>query len=299
MTADAAVASFDWPGLPFTNVDHFVQPCKTDGDDTAIDWDDGLATFVQSLLACNENDTANASTLESPSSSSLPAFISHTPDVANKSNSDSSVVEVQTTSTNEASLSPSYPTSDTCVQKGSSLADAGCVHEPRRLTPNRKPRLQRKKQAHASLPQSKSEPAVPCSAVRRPISNNTYLRRLHLSPTQTSHLVPSLAVQLDSVSKPHARRRLCRRVGVAVIVARVKIELINKNGLHWPAVCECTLSARGQLHCRLANGWAAFCRDNEAVVSDHIVLTRGKVENAEILVNLERNKAECKKTRKT
>jgi hypothetical protein len=65
--------------------------------------------------------------------------------------------------------------------------------------------------------------------------------------------------------------------------------MVNEAGQRWPVVCECVLSAnRKQLHCRLGTGWARFCKDNQATVSDKIVMVRVGNGSADVVVKIDR-----------
>ena len=114
----------------------------------------------------------------------------------------------------------------------------------------------------------KAAAITPPAVVQRAISNDTYLRRLHLSPAQTMALLPGFAANLSCAAFPAARRR----AEAAFTDLRFGVTLVNSAGARWPAVYECVLSANGQLHCRLVGGWAAFCKANGVCLRDEVVL---------------------------
>lgn len=120
--------------------------------------------------------------------------------------------------------------------------------------------------------------------ISRVISNDTYLRRLHLSPKQMVALVPCLRlILMPFATKPDLRARVdLKRV-------RRQINVVTEAGRSWHVVCECTLYAnKKQLHCRLGPGWAQFCRDNCVTVNDTVVMERGCCRSEVVLVKIKR-----------
>ena len=120
--------------------------------------------------------------------------------------------------------------------------------------------------------------------VRRVISNDTYLRRMHLSPEQTIALMPSLASSLLPVAtKASVRARMSFKK------VRHHVDMFDEAGQRWGVVLECVLSAnKKQLHCRLGAGWAKFCKDNCAAVSDTVVMAHVTSGPENVLVKIEK-----------
>ena len=119
--------------------------------------------------------------------------------------------------------------------------------------------------------------------VRRPLSNETYLRRLHLSPEQAISLLPCLASSVLPVATSTEVRAKTKYYDV-----RLEISLVNSSGQQWRAVCECVLSSKKkQLHCRLGEGWAQFCRDNGAAVHDVARMERSGAGSGQVQVRFE------------
>lgn len=115
--------------------------------------------------------------------------------------------------------------------------------------------------------------------VHRPITNDTYLRRLHLSPLQAVTLFPPLSLELQHAASTGTSKRR----GDTTRLVR-EFELVGGDGTRWPATCECTV-AHGKLHCRLVGGWSRFCRANGVRVKDTVVLERS---GGDLLVDVER-----------
>lgn len=124
----------------------------------------------------------------------------------------------------------------------------------------------------------------PARPVCRVISNDTYLRRMHLSPEQTVALLPSLAASLLPVATAPGKR-----AHVNFKVLRHQVNIVNDAGHHWVVLCECVLSAnKKQLHCRLGAGWAQLCRDNRAAVGDTVVMMRVGDRSGHVLVKIDK-----------
>lgn len=119
--------------------------------------------------------------------------------------------------------------------------------------------------------------------VRRPLSNDTYLRRLHLSPEQAISLLPCLAPTVLPLATSTERRARLNFRGV-----NVRFKLVNESGRQWNAVCECVLSSdKKQLHCRFGGGWRQFCGDNGVCVHSTVILERIKSNPRHVLVKLQ------------
>lgn len=119
--------------------------------------------------------------------------------------------------------------------------------------------------------------------VRRTISNDTYLRRVYLSPEQALCLFPGL--QPFSATATMARQV---RASLRSKVTTQDVVLVTRDGRRWSSVFECVVSTNGQLHCRLVNGWSQFCKDNGVAVHDSVVLESSSTNSNEIVAIVER-----------
>ena len=121
-------------------------------------------------------------------------------------------------------------------------------------------------------------------SVRRTITNNTYLRRLYLSPSQALSLFPGLSAGFAPMTQSRQVRSEIKHEETAHQV----INLISSDGRHWSSVLECAVSLNGQLHCRLVKGWSQFCRDNGVAVYDSVVFEPATSKTNEIVARIER-----------
>lgn len=169
------------------------------------------------------------------------------------------------------------PNEDTCCQSASSPVAARTL--PCKETGKHKLNRQRPVRFDHCKP-------VHSRPVCRIISNDTYLRRLHLSPRQIIALVPSLASSLVPLATSRNQRHC-----VDINNLRRQVNIVNESGQSWTVVCECVLSAnKKQLHCRMGPGWAQFCRDNSAAVYDKVVMMRDRCGLGNVLVQIEKKK---------
>lgn len=128
--------------------------------------------------------------------------------------------------------------------------------------------------------------------IRRCITNDTYLRRLYLSPRHVMALFPTLSRELLPMMMPCSKRRSRNATSKSVrstLVCR-EFELVDANGLRWRILLECSL-ANGCLHCRFLGGWTHFCRENKVATNDYIVFERSSAQSSEIFARVERAKA--------
>lgn len=119
--------------------------------------------------------------------------------------------------------------------------------------------------------------------VKRPITNCTYLRRLYLSLHAALCLFPTLSTDFPPIT-------LSRRERVVLQPCKTKFDVIltTVDGQRWAVVLECAVSASGQLHCCLVNGWPQFCRDAGIRVGHNVVFRPTKSGSKELRVSIER-----------
>ena len=119
-------------------------------------------------------------------------------------------------------------------------------------------------------------------SVRRVITNNTYLRRLYLSPGQVLCLFPGLSTDFIPMTQSRQVRSLLKQKETAR-----DIDLETCDGRHWASILECVVVPSGHLHCRLVNGWSQLCRDNGVAVHDSVVFEMSASSPNEIAARIE------------
>lgn len=220
------------------------------------DWSSNLSDFVDSLLAsdstlytfeCNADESTNASCYNH-------AIVDPEQQLLfTNGTTNASADTCSTTAIVRPAYSRDHVRQRTCIQK--------------KTTCNRNNRNRMQK------------------CVRRTITNNTYLRRLYLSPVQAVYLIPGIKKGSTPITLSRKHRALVQEGSKN---SRYDVDLVLSDGRRWASAFECVVSANGQLHCRLVNGWSRFCQDNGIAVHDSVVLEASNNSSNEIVVFIER-----------
>jgi B3 DNA binding domain len=116
--------------------------------------------------------------------------------------------------------------------------------------------------------------------VRRNVTNSTYLRRLYLTRAQAQCMLSDLKLTQMALSR--------KLRALQPQKTEFDVTLVTKDEKSWNTVFECAVSANGQLHCRLVDGWSKFCRDNDVALHDCVVFEPSIGNANEIFVRIER-----------
>ena len=117
-------------------------------------------------------------------------------------------------------------------------------------------------------------------AFQRLVSNESYMRRMYLEQRVARILFSEMESHFEQTLRQRSRvkkgPRLCR-----------PITLVDEAGCKWTAVCTCFVSG-GQLHCRLTDGWSAFCKGNRLHLFDRVVfqIAALEAENMTVFVRI-------------
>lgn len=139
---------------------------------------------------------------------------------------------------------------------------------------------------HSTLLEAKQLNEKNClhlNAVRRCITNGTYLRRLYMPPDSVMHLFPSIYSKMlvaAATYSQRAQRKMARQIQ--------DITMTDTTGRRWSVTCDCKMSSSGTLYCRLTGGWSRFCRENHVTVDDDVVLMRDCGRFADVSVYVDR-----------